>query len=138
MEKLKNKSKKELIKLIRFYKNLSKINITKFDGKKKILKSLQTNNKIDKDFKDAMNSIIRGIIDEKIKKPKSWYTFPKLKLTEIEIAEWYEATETFYHFAKRYEVQERGNSCSVDRAYRNYLIPECKRLLNKIKGLGIN
>ena len=84
-----------------------------------------------------MTTIIQNITNEKEEKPKFWYEFPKRKLTKEDIAKWYEAVELFYYCAKKYEEQERGWSCSVDRAYNNWLIPKCNELLSKIKKLGI-
>jgi len=92
----------------------------------------------DKELKDALTKITTAIVSEKVKKPESWFKFPDKKLTELELAKWYEATENFYHFAKRYEKQERGFTCHVDRAYRDWLIPECKKLLDKLNEVTPN
>ncbi len=92
----------------------------------------------DKEFKKALTEITTTIISEKVEKPKSWYDYSKFELTAENLAKWYEATENFYHFAKRFESQERGSCCSVDRAYRDWLIPECKKLLDKLKEVSAN
>ena len=54
------------------------------------------------------------------------------------LMKWYEAVELYYHFAKRWEEQERGMTCSVDRAYHRYLKPKCKELLEFLRKFKIH
>jgi len=95
----------------------------------------------DTTFKKALGGICKSIVSGKVEKPKSFFTYPTDgTFTVSDLAKWYEATENFYHFAKRYEKQERGFTCHVDRAYVDWLKPECKKLINflinNIIGLG--
>lgn len=92
----------------------------------------------DKELKKGLKSIFSAIVKEKVEKPNSWYDYSKFELTSNSLAKWYEATENFYHFAKRFESQEGGSCCSVDRAYRDWLIPECKKLLDKLQEVSGN
>lgn len=134
--RMKHKTKKELIELVEHYKKLAKINIIKVENKYKILQSLN-HKEPDKDLKEHIDNVIKRISEIKVVKPKFYYKFPNRKLTKKDIAEWVEAIETSYYLMKKYEKQERGFSCSVDRAYNNWLIPKCNELLNKIQKLGV-
>ncbi|KKL94363.1 hypothetical protein LCGC14_1865390 [marine sediment metagenome] len=93
---------------------------------------------MDKELKEALTKITTAIVSEKVKKPKNLYEFrPDGIFEEKDLAVWFDYTSNFYHFAKRYEKQERGFTCHVDRAYRDWLIPECKKLLDKLKEVSL-
>lgn len=98
-------------------------------------KDLKKQVEADKELKKGLEVITKAIVKEKVEKPKNLYEFPKKGFTERDLAKWFDYTENFYHFARRWEQQERGMCCCVDRAYRDWLIPECKKLLKKLKVL---
>jgi hypothetical protein len=104
------------------YKRLAEVNV---EDLKKYIKE-------HKEFEKALKSVVTTIVKEKVEEPEMLYTYPDRPMTERDIAEWFDATECMYHFAKRWEEQERGWVCSVDRAYGKYLIPECKKLLEHL------
>ena len=133
---IENKTKRELIKLVKHYKKLAKTDFLKIKNRFKILSSLNSN-EIDLGLREFIDGVLKRLDERKVEKPKSFYKFPNRNLTKEDIASWFVATENLYFNAKRYETQERGNSCSVDRAYKDWLVPESKKLLNKIKKLGI-
>lgn len=92
----------------------------------------------DKELKEALTKITTTIVSKKVEKPKNFYEFrPEGVFEEGDLAIWFDYTSNFYHFAKRYEQQERGFTCHVDRAYRDWLIPECKKLLDQLKIMGL-
>lgn len=88
----------------------------------------------DKELKENLEKIFTAIVKEPVEKPVMYYKFKDEPMTAKDLAEWYNCVELMYHFAQRYEEQEGGSCCSVDRAYARYLIPECKKLLEKLRG----
>lgn len=90
----------------------------------------------DKELKENLEKIFTAIVKEPVEKPEMLYSFKNEPMNERELARWYECMELMYHFAQRYEEQERGSCCSVDRAYGRYLIPECRKLLEHLKKNG--
>lgn len=106
------------------YKRIAKVNL---DDLKKYVQQ-------DKELKENLGKIFTAIVKEPVEKPVMLYKFKEKPMTEKDLAEWYDCVELYYHFAQRYEEQERGSCCCVDRAYSRYLIPECKKLLERLGG----
>lgn len=99
--------------------------------KKKIQAFLESR----KEMKEVFKTVIENIATMKVEKPKFHFAFPDnpKDFGAETLTRWYEATELYYHLAKRWEKQERGMSCSVDRAYHRYLKPKCEELLNYLR-----
>ena len=93
-----------------------------------------------KEMKAAFKEVLTKIATAKVKEPTFYFKFPdNLKDFDVKtLMKWYEAVELYYHFAKRWEEQERGMTCSVDRAYHRYLKPKCKELLEFLRKFKIH
>lgn len=109
------------------YKKLAKINL---DDLKKMVEK-------DKEFKKNLESVITTIVKAPVEKPEMHYQFKDKPMEYKELAKWYNCIENYYHMAQRYEEQERGMCCCVDRAYGRYLMPECKKLLEHMNKNGL-
>ena len=90
----------------------------------------------DKEFKKAIGEVITAIVKAPVEKPEMYYEFKDEPMNYKELAKWYDCLEIYYHMAQRYEEQERGMCCCVDRAYGRYLMPECEKLLEHLKKNG--
>ena len=85
------------------------------------------------DLKKAIGETITRLARAKVDAPEQFFKYPaRDKFTTNHFLDWFDKTELLYHIAKRYEEQERGYVCSVDRAYRDWLKPECDKMLNYI------
>lgn len=105
------------------YKKLAKANL---DDLKKVVQQ-------DKELKESLDKIFTAIVKAPVEKPEMLYEYKDEPMSAKELAKWYDLMELYYHQAQRYEEQERGLCCCVDRAYGRYLIPECKKLLEQYK-----
>jgi hypothetical protein len=97
------------------------------------LESLKKQVEADKEFKKELEKVCDAIVKAPVEKPVMYFEFPDHVLNYRELMDWYDCVENYYHIAKRYEAQERGTCCSVDRAYSGYLRPECVKLLEHFK-----
>lgn len=109
------------------YKKMAK---TTIDDLKKYVEA-------DKEFKKVLGETIETIVNMPVEKPEMYFKYPERAMTVKDMMEWYDCVEIYYHIAQRYEAQERGTCCSVDRAYSKYLKPECIKLLEHFKSYPI-
>ena len=100
-------------------------------SKEKIKAYLEKRKEVKAVFKEVINSMVK----EKEEEPEFLFKFPDdPKDFDVKtMTEWHKMTELYYHFAQRWEAQERGGCCSVDRAYFRYLKPKCEELLNYLR-----
>ena len=89
-------------------------------------------------IEENLKKVMDTIANMPVEKPEMYYQYKDEPMTLKEFIKWYECIEIYYHIAQRYEQQERGSCCSVDRAYSVYLKPECKKMLEHLKKNGID
>lgn len=88
-----------------------------------------------KDLQTAVKSVIGNILSQPAERPVLYFTYPpRKKFLPTHFIDWVDKIALFYRMAERYEKQERGFTCCVDRAYWYHLAPECDKMLTYIKG----
>lgn len=88
-----------------------------------------------KEVKKVFDGIFKSILKTPWERPVLCFKYPERKVfNSRKFLEWTDVMTNFFSVAKYYEEQERGGACSVDRAYSDWLKPECKKMYDYILG----
>ena len=87
----------------------------------------------DEEFKEALKETIEAIANKKIEAPVLHFEYPE-NMEYKDFYEWFHnMAHCFVGIARIFEQQERGSCCCVDRAWRDWIMPEVKKMWKTLK-----
>jgi hypothetical protein len=88
------------------------------------------------EFEEGLKTVIETLANRKVEEPVLHFKYPE-KIEKIEFKDfykWFDEMEGYFcGIAKTFEQQERGFSCSVDRAWSNWIKPEVLKMWERMK-----